>query len=326
MRGFYIGLPGKAVRWLETCKELCANAVVLDLKNDDGEITCKGLDLPSDFPYKELIGCRNIKEILSILKKKRIYTIARIVVFKDKYMATLMPNLAVLTKEKNVFVDKEKSVWLNPYNKDVWVYIANIAKGAAKVGFDEVQLDYVRFSAYRDKKADYGPTSGNTSRIAIINQFIDFIKSELAAFDVKLSIDVFGCIIPDVLPLVEESSARLGQDFQSIAERVDFICPMIYPSHFPSGSLRIKHPDLHPYKIIYTSTLRTIEAIKKNPKIKAKVRPWLQAFSAFWLRKGAYQHYGKTQALAQERATIAAGADQLCFWNSGAKYASILED
>ncbi|MDR1475930.1 MAG: putative glycoside hydrolase [Holosporales bacterium] len=318
IRGIYVGASNNILEVLQLVTKFECNAVVIDVKNEFGEITCH-LNLPSG--YKENIRIVNIKELLKILRQKGIYTIARLVAFRDDHAVRAFPELAVKNKDGSVLCDKEKASWLNPYNKKTWDYVIKVAKAAAEIGFDEIQFDYVRFSPYKNPNVDFGPISKTVSRSEIINQFIDFAVQELRPLGVKISIDVFGCIIPETLredTIV--SSYRLGQDWNHIVETVDCICPMVYPSHWPPKSLGIKYPDCSPGEIVKKVMKYAVSAVKRNPKARASIRPWLQAFTASWLPKESSQRYKFQQIKEQIQASSEAGVKQWTFWNPAANY------
>jgi hypothetical protein len=234
----------------------------------------------------------------------------------------LIPRLAVRNKESGkILQDKEGMVWLNPYEKENWLYLVDIAKMAARAGFLEVQFDYVRFSAYNDKYADYGKLAQTTSKTEIIGQFFDFVMQQLGPLKVKVSVDVFGCVIPDTLGEdTIKAAARTGQNYKLISEKVDIICPMIYPSHYRDGLMGIDRPDLEPYQVIYRVLQKAIEVKQQDNKSKAIIRPWLQAFTASWLHVHSYQKYNNKQIDQQMQAAVDAGVNDWCFWNPAAKY------
>lgn len=314
IKGIYVGASSKILAKIESYSSLDFNAIVIDVKDDFGNITCElGLD-------NQKIKINNIKDILKFCKEKGIYTIARIVAFKDQTFANQNPNLAVKTKNGKIFKDKEGAVWLNPYDKSVWEYITNIAENAAKLGFDEIQFDYIRFSAYGKDKINF-ENKAKITRVEAINQFLDYAVSKLHRLNVKVSADVFGCIIPESLGKdTEISTKNLGQDFVEISKRVDYICPMVYPSHWPYHSFDITYPDLNPFDIVK----KTTELSTKYSK-GAVVRPWLQAFSATWLPKKTFQIYTKVQWNEQVQAVQDAGLTEFCFWNSAANYQAFLK-
>ena len=124
--------------------------------------------------------------------------------------------------------------WLNPYNREVQKYLIKLAKKAIKAGFDEVQYDYIRFSAYKSlNETDIAENFIIKSKVEIINDFLKKATKKVHKHGGKISADVFGCIIPYLFSGWEDNAAVLGQDYEKIAAIVDYICPMVYPSHFP---------------------------------------------------------------------------------------------
>ena len=63
-----------------------------------------------------------------------------------------------------------------------------------------------------------------------------------------MSADVYGAIFDS---LVDQEI--VGQDYLEMAKHLDYICPMIYPSHYANGSYGIEYPDLEPYNLILAS-------------------------------------------------------------------------
>jgi hypothetical protein len=300
---------------INIAKELSANAMVIDVKDEFGQITC---DLGFE---QDNFRIRDIKQVIKTLKQNGIYPIARIVAFRDPLRAISMPKMAVKDKSGRIITDKEGMIWLNPYKKENWQYLADIAKAAVHAGFLEIQFDYVRFSAYKNDDADYGKSPETISRTEIVCQFFDFTMKELKPLGVKVSADVFGCVIPETLGQdTIISKERLGQDYARLCEKLDVICPMIYPSHWPKDSMGIEYPDLEPYKTVYSA----LEKAVKLKKSKAVTRPWLQAFTAKWLKK-AHQEYCIDQINQQKQAAYNAGVTEWCLWNPRADYKAAIQ-
>ena len=151
VKGIYItgntaGFKEKFNKLIKFINETEVNAVVIDVKDDTGELT---FDLDIKFA-QEVGACENIKvkdlnEFMDILRKNNIYPIARIVTFKDRLMALKRPDLSIKSKNGKVWLDNKGDAWLNPYNKESWEYPVEIAEKVALMGFKEVQFDYVRF-------------------------------------------------------------------------------------------------------------------------------------------------------------------------------------
>ncbi len=314
IRAIYVGASDRIANKIQFAKKHSINAFVIDVKNDIGEITC---DLGN---YKSNKNIRDIRSLLIGLKKEGIYTIARIVVFKDKLKIEENPNLAIINKDGSVYIDKEKKSWLNPYSEEVQNYIIDIAKLAAKAGFDEIQFDYIRFPPFKNL---YQTKIENNlkmiSKIQLINEFLKKAVNELHKLNVKVSVDVFGCIIPDCMgKLTQESSENLEQNYKDIAQIADYICPMIYPSHWPIDSFKIEYPDLDPFTIVKKSMELSKKALGLG--LSQKVRPYLQAFSATWLKKGSWKFYKLKDIQTQIDALTYSQIRQFCLWNPAGNY------
>ena len=319
LRGVYVGAPSKVEAILRSVVP-GVNAVVIDVKDDSGNITYNLGDDGFKPYYKSAPMAR---DIVLKLKSMGFYTIARIVAFKDKKKALSDSKLAVTNLNGTVYVDKEKMVWLNPYKKATHDYLISIAKLAADAGFDEVQFDYIRFSHYSSmlKNTNVWRHIEKKSRINIVNEFLSKVVNELHKKHVKMSVDVFGCIIPEAMSTYKSDSENLGQDYVKISQIVDYICPMIYPSHWPANSCGVQKPDINPYKIVDIVMQLSKKALGRE---QVKVRPWLQAFTASWLKRGMWKKYGNKEVKQQIDASVKHGVKEICLWNPSGNYKQVL--
>ena len=167
------------------------NAMVIDIKNDAGEITYK-----MDYPFAKKIGATknyipDMKALVEKLKKDNIYLIGRIVTFKDPILAGARNDLSIHNKDGSVFRDKKDLAWVNPYLKKVWNYNLNIALKAAEMGFDEIQFDYIRFSTdSKMKQVVFGDEAKNKTRQDAITDFTEYAYEVLSRHNVKVAADV----------------------------------------------------------------------------------------------------------------------------------------
>lgn len=169
------------------------NSMVIDIKDDAGYITYKtdNADLQKLGNPQPFIG--DISKLMERLKKHDVYPIARIVVFKDSILAKKNPQMSFVNSDGTVWKNKGGDSFVNPYNEDVWKYNVDIAKEAVKLGFKEIQFDYVRFPEGFEKRAEtlkYTKTSD--SRVEIVSNFVKYAKAELAPLGVRVSVDIFG--------------------------------------------------------------------------------------------------------------------------------------
>ncbi|MCM3165351.1 putative glycoside hydrolase [Peribacillus frigoritolerans] len=325
VRGIYVTGPAaggnKLNELINYVDETDLNAMVIDIKDDKGNVTYKTED--PDSPYAG-IGKDYIKNPRAMLKKfedKQIYPIARVVVFKDSLLAKEKPELSFLDGEK-VWKNGRGEAFVNPFLKEVWDYNVGIAIEAAKMGFKEIQFDYVRFpegfeNKEDDLKYDVGEydeakMSHTAKRVQAVTDFVSYARKQLEPYDVEVSVDIFGYAA--TLP----EAPGIGQNFTKISENVDVISSMIYPSHWTSY-FGIEKPDLEPYNLV--KEYAKLENGKlKELKTPPTSRPWLQDFTASYLGDGNYQRYGKEEVEAQIKALNDNGIDEYLLWNAANRY------
>ena len=294
------------------------NAVVIDVKDDNGRIT-----FSMDSPVVSEIGAvkrfiPDIEGLMKKLKEHNIYTIARVVAFRDPYLPEYKPELALKLPDGSIYRDSKGLAWVNPYKQEVWDYLVEVGIEASKAGFDEVQFDYIRFSTERGVNNvvyDEADTNGRSKK-DIITEFIEYAYDRLADQGVFVAADVFGAIIGGGV-----DSDAVGQSYGDMADHLDYICPMIYPSHYGAGYFGIDHPDTRPYDTILAALKGSKEDLgdhgtKEGRKIV--VRPWLQDFTASYL--DYYIEYGDEEVRQQIQAVYDAGYDEWLLWSAACRY------
>lgn len=295
------------------------NAVVIDVKNDDGKITF-AMD---DAPTVNEIGAsenyiRDIGALMADLKARGIYTIARVVAFRDPYLAEQKPDWSLKNGDGSLHRDNKGLAWVNPYRQEVWDYLVEVGTQAARAGFDEIQFDYIRFatdSTMKEVVFDEADTKGR-SKTDIITEFITYAYDKLSAEGVFVSADVFGTIIGSKI-----DADAVGQVYNDMAKHLDYICPMIYPSHYGDGNFGIEHPDTQPYDTIYAALMKSkqdLAIVTAEGNDHAIVRPWLQDFTASYLQH--YIKYGPKEIRDQIQAVYDAGYDEWILWSASNKY------
>lgn len=319
IKGIYV--PASKVNnyedYIKLCKETQVNSIVIDIKNDSGYLTYKeeSPDLVSKGCVLDQPPIKDIERVISRLYEEDIYPIARIVAFKDSVITSKEPERAVKDKEGNVYVTSSGDKWLDPYNKENWAYLLEISRAAAKLGFKEIQFDYIRFHESMDE--DRVQLDQNVSKTEIITEFTKYICDNLKDDKVFVSADVFGTII-----LSDIDAETVGQDFAELSKHLDYICPMVYPSHYAVGTFGIEYPHVECYDIILRTMEIAQDRISENPhsERKAIIRPWLQDFTLKNVKP--YVEYGPEQIKAQIKGVEDAGLKEWLFWNAAGKYTS----
>lgn len=300
---------------LKLVDETDLNSMVIDIKDDNGYIT-----YPTTTPElleigtpKKFIG--DIEKLMSTLKEHDIYPIARIVVFKDTVLSVKKPELSFLQADGTIWKNGRGESFVNPYRQEVWDYNIAIAKEAAKLGFKEIQFDYVRFPEGFENRADsltFNKT--DVSRVDAVAGFVKYAREQLEPLGVRVSVDIFGYAAS--VPAAE----GIGQDFVKISNDVHVISPMVYPSHYSTGWFNQTSPDRSPYETIKGAMEDTHEKLNDTGDLKPIIRPWIQDFTASWLGKGNYLKYGKAEVEAQIKALHDSGINEYLLWNAGNKY------
>lgn len=321
VKGIYVTAYSAGGERMETLLALLdkteLNSMVIDIKDDAGYITYKtdNTELQQMGHPQPFIG--DINKLMTRLKEHDVYPIARIVVFKDSVLAKKNKELSFVNTDGSVWANKGGDSFVNPYNEAVWKYNVDIAKEAAKLGFKEIQFDYVRFPEGFEKRADtLKYTKSDRPRVEIIADFVKYAKAELAPLGVRVSVDIFGYAAS--VPAAE----GIGQDFVKISKNVDVISPMIYPSHYSTGWFDVKDPDKDPYATIKGSMVDTHKKLDPLGSYKPVIRPWIQDFTASWLGSGHYVKYGKKQVEDQIRALKDENVDEFLLWNANNRYTS----
>ncbi len=286
-----------------------ANAMVIDVKETDGN-----LYWATDLPAARVVGSvmehplLQLDELLPQLKALGIYTIARMVVMKDNTLGKARPDLAVLNSATGQpWRDYGGAIWLDPFNPGVAEYIAALAGDLADKGFDEVQLDYVRF--YSD--GDYSvsePNLPNTQsfRLPALRRLFRVVSSALETKRAFFSADVFP------ISFIAPDDQGIGQRPEVIMPYVDYFSPMVYPSHYANGTFGHAVPNEHPYEVI-DATLKIMN--RERAGLRMVIRPWIQDFGF-----GPFPAYTAAQVLAEMKAARDNDALGWMIWNARASF------
>jgi hypothetical protein len=301
--------PGRLEQFLDLMERTEANAMVIDVKETSGQLYF-ATDLPEAVQAGAVMDSPifDLSELLPMLKERGIYTIARMVVMKDNTTAAARPELAV----RNVATgepwrDNIGGAWLDPSAPGVAEYVAAIAGDLADKGFDEVQLDYIRF--FSDGPYDLADTNlpnVQSFRLPAIQRVLRVISTRLDTTKAFLGADVFpiSFIVPD--------DQGIGQRPEVIMPYVDYFCPMVYPSHYGPGVFGFPVPNEHPYEII-DETLQIMNEEKDG--LPVVIRPWIQDFGY-----GPFPPYTADQVLAEMQAAADNGAKGWMIWNARATF------
>ena len=325
VKGIYVTGPKAGSGGMEDLIRLVDETELNAMVIDEGNLTFRltNEEIPQDIPVLDRIsemqaGIRYIRDIQTMmqeLKDHNIYTIARIVCFKDPILAAAQPELALTKPDGKPVTDANGLAWVNPYRQEVWEYLTELAEMAADLGFDEIQYDYVRFPVGSDADAaDYGVDMEAYPKRQAIQDFLSYAGDRLHEKGCVVTADVFGTIIGS-----ETDVQTVGQDYTALGQTVDAISPMVYPSHYANGVFGLKVPDAHPYETVSAAMQGSAEELQEIPEAeRAVVRPWLQAFTATWVP--GHISYNGTQIREQIQAVYDAGYEEWILWNATNRY------
>lgn len=294
------------------------NAVVIDIKDATGIISFRDESLQPNISL--FGGCKvpDLKEFIEELHGSGIYVIGRISVFQDPYYTSTHPQLAVRKlSDGEVWKDHKGLSFIDVGAREYWDYIVRIAKASYELGFDELNFDYVRYPSDGNMSdVHYVWTSASSTRPESLESFFSYLYSNLQDLGAKLSVDLFG------LTTTVENDMGIGQVLERALPYFDYIAPMVYPSHYPSGWNGWQNPAEHPYEVIHFAMSSAVEreALWRESRglsttTPSKMRPWLQDFHL-----GAT--YDESKIRAQIQATYDSGLSSWMLWNAGNKYTS----
>ncbi len=307
--------------FIDLIKKEKLNGVVIDIKDYSGFIA---YDTENETVLKyeaKYVIIPDVDELIQKFHDNGIYVIARVTVFQDPVLAAARPDLAIKNNVTGeLWKDNSGLAWIDPSSIEARDYIVEIAKDASARGFDEINFDYIRFPSdgrLSQMSFPFYDSKKQTKREAIKEVFEHF-RANLP--DIIISADLFGLVT------VNKDDLGIGQTIEDAFENFDYICPMVYPSHYANGFIGYQNPAQYPYEVVKYSMEHAIERLEifqeaqeedseGQKKPLAKIRPWLQAFDM-----GAV--YGPNMVRAQIDASNESGGVGWILWNSSNKYSA----
>lgn len=284
------------------------NSVVIDIKDYSGKIF-----FPTENKELKLAGSvdprvKDMQDFIEELHQKNIYVIGRVAVFQDTHMVKTRPDMAVRNKNgSNVWKDRKGISWIDAGNEEYWDYIIAITKEARRIGFDEINFDYIRFPSDGNMSDISFPWSSTTPKSVVLKNFFEYLHENLQGSGLKTSADLFGMVT------TANDDIGIGQVLENALPYFDYISPMVYPSHYAATFENIKDPESKPYETVAVSMRRAVERSKIASTSPEKLRPWLQDFS---MRVS----YGPKEVRDQMKATYDSGLDSWLLWSASNKY------
>lgn len=325
MTSCVVGTPSLRQKLVDLINTTELNSIIIDIKDFSGTLSYNPTnpDLKHAWDASKC-GTKDMKDFVEALHKDNIYVIGRVTVFQDPHFVKLHPELAVKSLATGQpWKDKKGLSFLDVGGKATWDYVISIANDAHSIGFDEINFDYIRFPSDGNMKDTVYTLSG-LDKAAQLEKFFSYLSGEMKKSDIITSADLFGMTTTNMDDL------NIGQVLERTLPYFDYVAPMVYPSHYPTGFNGWKNPNDQTYDLIYfvlkkgaeramatTTTVSTLtnerigtstpaiyihEAVNPN-----KIRPWLQDFDY-----GG--NYGPVEVKNQINATYEAGLNSWMLW------------
>lgn len=294
--GALASIPGKLAEYQAYTKH-GLNTIELDVKDEGGEIA-----FDPGVPLARKTGAvrdyYDPRKVAREMHRKGIYLIGRVVVFQDPYLARTRPDMAIKRRDGSLWATSAGLEWVNPYDRRVWDYAISVAAAAARAGFDEIMLDYVRFPSDGDVAAAVYPGRTSVPKGRLIASFASYANERLSPLGVRVSMALFG--------LSATRDLGIGQVPRWISRHVDQVHPMSYPALYTDGELGIASPSAEPGETVF----RTLIDFKRELEgSRAQLVPWVQDWS-----------YRPEQVMQQVRAARLQGAKGFLLWNASGIY------
>lgn len=293
------------------------NTIVIDIKDYSGKIVFPIENNPALKAFgSEEVRVKDLKEFIQELHKKNIYVVGRVAVFQDAYFVKHRPDLAVKTKDgQSVWKDRKGISWIDSGSREYWDYIVLIAKESHKIGFDEINFDYIRFPSDGNMQDISFPFSSSTPKAIVMRNFFEYLHTKIEGDPdlkgLKTSADLFG------MTTTATDDMGIGQVLENALPYFDYVMPMVYPSHYPANYEGFTEPESMPYDIIKISMKSALDRANAlastTGRTVAELRPWLQDF-------GLRVKYGPDEVRAQIKATNDVGLDSWILWSPSNKY------
>jgi len=311
-RGLYITYPFlrrfKASGVAGLVRRSRLDAAVLDLKDDQGRVSYR-TEVAALAP-QVVASPLDMRAAVAELRGAGVYTIARIVCFNDPSLPKREPDRAILDGRPR-YAGKQQpwvswgtgDTWLNPYDRRNHDLFVQMAKEAELLGFDEVQLDYIRFPVDAGTEhARYEPESAELRRFVLLD-LLRRIDAELA---IPLGVDVFG-----LAAIRNGDPTGLGQSLGDWSAHVEVFSPMLYVNAMPGWRAEVVERG---HVLVKAPTWILRQRLGPGPVL----RPYMQAFE-----NGLAEQWSP-EFIAQEVTGAREGeADGFLFWNPGSNYAMV---
>lgn len=268
LTAYSAGSSATVDRMIELINATELNGVIVDIKDYTGMVLYDSdVELINEFGLEDdRLG--DVRALIEKFHEHDIYVMARQTVFQDPILASVKPEWAIASKNGGLWYDHKGLSWVDPTQRSVWEYNVQIAKEAIALGFDEINFDYVRFPSDGNMSLVVY-TNGDQERYDVMGDFYQYLSDELSEYPAYISLDLFGFVME------RHDGMSIGQRLEDAVDVVDYVSPMMYPSHYPPGHLGFENPAAYPAAVIQNGMQKGVPYFEDE---RAEVRPWIQAF------------------------------------------------
>jgi len=284
------------------------NAIQLDVKDEGGEV-----GHTSQVALAKDIGAAKdrfvLKDAVDDIHRRGARVIARIVALRDPKLAQASwdngrKDDLVQTPDGQRF-GAYGGGFLNTASPRVRDYTTALAVEAAQAGVDDVLLDYIRRPDGDVNGMAFAGLPGGDKEKALENAIVKQVtelQDKVRAAGARLGASVYG--------IAASRPQEIAQDIPRMSQHLDFVSPMLYPSHWGKGEYGIADPNRSPGPI----TAKALADFKKaTDGAPAALVPWFQDFSL-----GVA--YGQTEVRAQLDAAAQLGVKDFLLWDAACSY------
>jgi hypothetical protein len=279
------------------------NALQLDLKDEGGHLGYTS-EVPLAGEIGADIGPLDLEQTVADLHDRDVAVVGRIVAFADPTLASWAwehdrRDWVIQTNDGSDYYRGSYAGFSNYTHPEVIDYLLDLAEEAAQAGVDHILWDYIRRP---EGQENYTVPGLETTPEEAIVAFTQQADERLAPYGVQHGASVYG--------IAADRPTQIGQDIPAMAEHLDYVAPMLYPSHWGVGEYGVSDPNRQPYDII-TATLEVWQEATDGKR--ARIVPWFE--------DTPYRAWDRPfQIREQIRAANDAGIDEWLMWNPGSTF------
>lgn len=269
---------GDLQKWeelLELADNTGINAFVVDTMDEGGNVY-HDTEVELAYEIGAVIPRYDAEKVIADMDAHGLYKITRIVTFQSNHLAKARPEIAAINTSTGLpWTNNKDLAWLDPTDRNSWDYPLALAEEACRLGFDEIQFDYIRFPSDGPIEllsfdelgaSDYYSEASQQKRVETITAFLEEAHSRLNPMGCAVAADIFA------ITLESTSDEGIGQSPSVFSSHVDVLSPMIYTYTYGPGWKGWSNPNDHATELVTAALDAGIPRLEGQ----ALYRPWIQ--------------------------------------------------